>query len=105
MIVLNCTFTSQDPVQPGTSGEGSGFKVGKRLVGGDLALPCHLPINCTNVWGRPLSDGKRYQTPSMNDHLRLRIRLPGVPHAHYVWCVQFCACHGEQRQRDDYGGL
>ena len=60
---LHLNLSSQDPVQPGATGEGSGFKVGKRLVGGDLALPCHLPINCTNVWGRPLADGKRYETP------------------------------------------
>ena len=31
---------NQDPVQPGAKGSGSGFKTGRRLFGGDLALPC-----------------------------------------------------------------
>lgn len=57
---------NQDPVQPGATG-GSTFKVGKRLVGGDLALPCVKPINCSNVWGRPLSDGKSYALALVNN--------------------------------------
>eukprot|EP01047_Picozoa_sp_COSAG01_P030327 COSAG01_NODE_2111_length_8407_cov_2.098700_2_plen_151_part_00 len=49
---------NQDKVQPGAKGPGSGFKVGRRLLGGDLALPCKPgSANCTNVWGRPLSNG------------------------------------------------
>ena len=53
---------NQDPVQPGAKG-GSGYKVGKRLAGSDLALPCNAsssPQSCFNVWGRPLSDGKSF---------------------------------------------
>ena len=58
---------NQDPVQPGRRGAGSGYKVGMRLAGGDLALPCAAKANCTNVWGRPLSDGKSYVVAFVNN--------------------------------------
>ena len=38
-----------------------------RLAGGDLALPCAAKENCTNVWGRPLSDGKSYVVAFVNN--------------------------------------
>ena len=56
MLAIN-----QDPVQPGAKGAGSGFKIGKRIFGGDLNLPCKSGAgptgDCANVWGRPLSNG------------------------------------------------
>eukprot|EP01052_Picozoa_sp_SAG31_P025710 SAG31_NODE_2272_length_6038_cov_37.265196_4_plen_154_part_00 len=59
---------NQDPVLPGAAPPGSGYKVGKRLVGGDLALPCNgASANCSNVWGRPLSDGKSYVLAFVNN--------------------------------------
>ena len=60
---------NQDPVQPGAKG-GSGYKVGKRLAGSDLALPCNAsssPQSCFNVWGRPLSDGKSFALAFVNN--------------------------------------
>jgi len=60
---------NQDAVQPGAKG-GSGYKVGKRLAGSDLTLPCNAsssPQSCFNVWGRPLSDGKSFALAFVNN--------------------------------------
>ena len=51
---------------------GSGFKVGKRLAGTDLApLPCNAsqsgPQACFNVWGRPLADGASFALVMVNN--------------------------------------